>query len=150
MALNVTSTGIDFTPQGGSSVNLLDDYEEGTFTGTLRGDAAAPSTPVTSTGKYTKIGRKVYIQITYNTVDTTGASGNFQITGLPFTADGAYGFGTFHTHGFTRDTSKWVFPNISGGTTIAAMESSSGGAWTDWQITAGSGKYLICDLHYIV
>ena len=29
MALNVLATGIEFTPQGGSSVNLLDDYEEG-------------------------------------------------------------------------------------------------------------------------
>ena len=79
--------GIDFsaTPGTGTS-ELLNDYEEGTFTATLTGSTTAPTTPVTTTARYTKIGRQVTIEVSFLNSNTTGASGNIQVTGLPFTA----------------------------------------------------------------
>ena len=47
--------------EDGQAGNYLDDYEEGTWTGTLIGDTAAPSSSVTATGTYTKIGRQVIV-----------------------------------------------------------------------------------------
>ena len=82
---STSGSGITFpaTASASSDANTLDDYEEGTFTATLKGSSADPSTPVTSTARYTKIGNIVYYQITFDGVNTTGASGNITITSLP-------------------------------------------------------------------
>jgi hypothetical protein len=45
-----------------AAANILDDYEEGTFTATLTA-STAPSSPPTTTGTYIKIGRLVHIQV---------------------------------------------------------------------------------------
>ena len=78
--------GVTFpaTQVASSDANCLDDYEEGTWTGTLTGGTTNPTIPVTATGRYTKIGRVVTVQITFNNVNTLGASGLLGITGLPF------------------------------------------------------------------
>ena len=81
------SSGITFpaTAVAASDANTLDDYEEGTFTATLRGSTTDPSNPVTSTARYTKTGNVVYVQVSFDGVNTTGAAGNITITGLPIT-----------------------------------------------------------------
>jgi hypothetical protein len=73
---------------GTGAGNLLDDYEEGTWTPTC----VCSGQTITTTqaiGKYTKIGRIVHAEcaIIINTVSGT-ASGATTITGLPFTNDG--------------------------------------------------------------
>jgi hypothetical protein len=78
------STGILFGTDT-AAANTLDDYDEGTFTATLAG-ADPPTTPVTTTGYYTKTGDEVYISFEFNNVNTTGATGQIQVTGCPFTA----------------------------------------------------------------
>ena len=77
------STGILFGTDT-AAANTLDDYEEGTWTATLTGSTAAPTTPITAVAIYTKIGRIVTVQIVFNNVNTTGATGNIRITGFPF------------------------------------------------------------------
>ena len=70
-----------------AAANALDDYEEGTFTATLRGSTAEPATLSTSTTAfYVKIGRAVHFSIAIDNKDTTGYSGYVSITGLPFAA----------------------------------------------------------------
>ena len=80
--------GIDFSAtasgSGTMTSELLNDYEEGTWTGTLTGGTTNPTTPVTATGRYTKIGRVVTVQISFSNANTVGASGLIGITGLPF------------------------------------------------------------------
>jgi len=78
--LGTSGTGIDFsaTSSNGTS-ELLNDYEEGTWTGTITGGTFTNLT----TGRYTKIGRQVFASITPNTTNITG---NLVISGLPFTA----------------------------------------------------------------
>jgi hypothetical protein len=73
--------GIDFsaTPGTGTS-ELFDDYEEGTWTPTVAGDATGVIN--TASGQYTKIGNVVYFRCVF------GVQANFtasSIGGLPFT-----------------------------------------------------------------
>jgi hypothetical protein len=79
-------SGINFpaTQVASANANTLDDYEEGTWTATLKGSVSDPTTPVTVTGAYTKVGRLVTVTANFSNVNTTGASGNVTISGLPF------------------------------------------------------------------
>lgn len=87
--IGTSGQGIDFSAtangSGTTTSELFADYEEGTWTGTIRGATTDPTTPVTATGIYTKIGRQVTVGIAFNSVNTTGISGNLEISGLPFT-----------------------------------------------------------------
>ena len=84
-------TGIAFpaTQSASSNANTLDDYEEGNATLTLDGSTTSPTTPITVSAFYTKIGKQVVIEFSFESVNTTGASGNIKITGLPFPIDAA-------------------------------------------------------------
>lgn len=86
---NVWSVIQDFSTAGAyfgtaAAANLLDDYEEGTFTPTVEGSTTAGTcTYLNRAGYYTKVGRQVFVhgRVDYNT--HTG-SGNLRISGLPF------------------------------------------------------------------
>ena len=74
------SGGVVFGATGGAvSSKTLDDYEEGTWTGTAT--AGASSALSVTDEKYTKIGNQVTIQCTIN---FSGASGALNVTGIPF------------------------------------------------------------------
>ena len=55
MATHITSTGVSFEAHGGSSVNLLDDYEEGSYTVTCQNSVTLYA--ASNLASYTKIGR---------------------------------------------------------------------------------------------
>jgi hypothetical protein len=85
--------GIDFSAGGsaaGMTSELLDDYEEGTFTPTLTRASTAPTISYITnpTGKYIKVGRLVYVTLRA-VIDTVSAAGTgaTQITGLPFASN---------------------------------------------------------------
>ena len=133
-----------------SDANCLDDYEEGTWTGTLAGGTTNPTTPVTATGRYTKVGRQVSVQIAFEAVSNVGASGSISITGLPFAnaalrvigAAGAFVGATFS------------------GTLISQIESSassilfygviSSSAWTAATHNPSAGTFFWANLTYTV
>ena len=83
-----TSQGIYLGVTSATASNLLDDYEEGTWTPTLSGTTGSASGVGFSarTGYYTKVGRHVYftgyIELTSF---SSGPSGTATLTGLPFT-----------------------------------------------------------------
>lgn len=80
---NITPTGIFLG--GASTANLLDDYEEGTFTPSVIGQSSAGlCTCSYSQGNYTKIGNMIFFTIKLAWADHTG-TGNMRFTGLPFT-----------------------------------------------------------------
>ena len=90
IVLSTSGSGIDFHNYGsGTNIdsNLLDDYEEGTFTPTLYGGTTAGTfTPASNHGgMYTKIGNIVHCQINVQG-NLTGAAGQPRVGGLPFTA----------------------------------------------------------------
>ena len=78
---------------GTGSANKLDDYEEGTWTPVITQGGSAPSVTYSSrNASYTKIGNMVYAFWDCTTTSVSGGSGQFQITGLPFTANVTAGY----------------------------------------------------------
>jgi hypothetical protein len=139
---NITSTagnfvvgtsgqGVDFsaTPGTGTS-ELLADYEEGTWTGTISVNNFSGTTPTSLDGTYTKIGRTVQIKFTLFASGSNfsiGAGVRSDITGLPYSVSAAIAFsvaGTTGVYGDARAT----------GTTIT-MESIASSAAMFMQFT---------------
>ena len=79
-----SGNGIDFSAASGSAAGstsaILDDYEEGTFTGTIQNSNDS------DTGYYVKIGNRVFWQIDINPITGSTATGQPTLTGLPFTS----------------------------------------------------------------
>ena len=80
--------------QGGISFdtgsNILDDYEEGTWTPTLLGASSNPTVGyVLQTGHYTKTGNTVNLYCRLQTNSRSGGSGTALIGGLPFAHNSA-------------------------------------------------------------
>jgi hypothetical protein len=143
-----TTNGLTFNGDT-AAANALDDYEQGTFTATLKGSVSDPSTAVTTTGRYTKIGDVVSVRVAFASVDTTGASGDATIIGLPFTSSGiSVGGATSNLFGFAGRTSISSYVNNS--TTLSVFATSDGGSFTDIQHSAGAGRWLVCAITYFV
>jgi len=129
-----TGTGTGYT---------LDKYEVGTWTGSLT--AATPPTSVpTATGNYTRIGNLVHFQIKFAAANTSGASGVMEVTGLPFTV--ANGNNSDYSpinaifYGLAYSNSEAiVYRNES---KIRFYNQVDGAAWSNYNITAGTDKYL--------
>ena len=85
LVIGTSGKGIDFSADGnagGMTSEVLDDYEEGTWTPTVAG-----LTLSSALGEYTKIGDMVYCSFIVNSSSITDAN-PYNITGLPFTANG--------------------------------------------------------------
>tara|TARA_B100000902_G_C27213877_1_gene865906 strand:+ start:730 stop:1278 length:549 start_codon:yes stop_codon:yes gene_type:complete len=85
--------GIDFSATAdtsGMTSELLDDYEEGTWTPTASDAATGGNTSSTGDGRYTKIGRMVFVHADMLNVNIASmtSSNNFHIQGLPFANNG--------------------------------------------------------------
>jgi len=76
-----SGAGITFpaTQSASTDANTLDDYEQGTWTPSVGGNA----TYSTQVGRYTKIGRMVYVQAVL-TIGTLGTGATRIVSGLPF------------------------------------------------------------------
>jgi len=89
--IGTSGKGIDFSAttsgSGTMTSELLNDYEEGTFTPTVSGSSSV-GVGVYSVqyGRYTKIGRNVFVQVYLDWSAHTG-TGSMQFTNLPFTSE---------------------------------------------------------------
>lgn len=148
LVVGTAGKGIDFsanTHAAGMTSELLNWYEEGTFTATLTA-TTPPNTPPTTTARYTRVGRLVTVHVDFSNKDTTGASGNYSITGLPFTSanNGTSSIGVTNTFSFaTEPVGAYVLPNSS----IIDLNSTYAGSLTT--SAAGAGKYITLTLTYI-
>jgi len=101
-----SGNGIDFSAtadgSGASNVSeLLDDYEEGTFTLTCTASGGTTITSYGASGRYTKIGRMVHVHIIITISDQGTANGQYlNFIGLPFTSAN-----TFNQVGVAREQS---------------------------------------------
>jgi len=87
LLFDTADKGIYLGVTSATASNLLDDYEEGTFTASFEFASTQPSAGnTTSTGYYTKIGNMVTVWCTLKDVNVTGGSGDARIRGLPFTS----------------------------------------------------------------
>ena len=146
LIIATSGKGIDFsaTPGTGTS-ELLADYEEGTWTGTLT-SVTPPTTPITATGYYTKVGRLVTASIAFRNVDNTGAAGQIKVTGLPFTSNSsAFAIGQMY---MSRAGTSPLILDLSPSTTQVATVDSAGNG-VSWAST-GPGIYGTVQITYMV
>lgn len=137
LVIGTAGQGIDFSAAShaaGMTSELLNDYEEGTWTPVLTfatpGDLSV--TYSTQVGRYTKVGRLVTIAGTVETsaFTHTTASGNLNITGLPFTAMTATGLqtnGQVSAQGWTKAGYTWLVPQISSNASSIYFQGSASG-----------------------
>ena len=124
----LTATGIYLGGTG--SANLLDDYEEGTWTPTIYGvTTAGTTTYFQQAATYTKVGRLVTVQIFLNITGQTGA-GTMRLGGLPFTAGS--GANTFPcsvaADSIALSAGRFPVFSVQGGSTYINMfETATGG-----------------------
>jgi len=96
--------GINFaatSDAGGMASELLDDYEEGTFTPAY----SMSSANTTIVGRYTRVGNMVTLFIKMQVTQTGSSTSLGKITGLPFTVDATASHGTvvFREYSTTGD-----------------------------------------------
>ena len=89
LVIGTSGKGIDFSADGnaaGMTSEVLDDYEEGTWTpGIAFGDASVGVTYHSqTTGYYTKVGRAVTVHCYVALTNKGTSTGSITITGLPF------------------------------------------------------------------
>jgi hypothetical protein len=89
VVIGTSGKGIDFSATAGTGTSeLLADYEEGTYTPSQGGGLTVVGT-FSSTGRYTKIGRMVYVSGTLSsTTSVAAAAGAIIAANLPFSVSG--------------------------------------------------------------
>jgi hypothetical protein len=153
IVMKTAGTGIDFSinsEAAGMTSEILNDYEEGTWQGTLKGSTTDPTTAVVATGRYTKVGRQVSVQIQFAGVDTSGASGRISITGLPFVNSGFRTIGTagaFTGATFTGTLISVIDFNISFIELIGVISNSS---WNEATHNPSAITYFWANVTYSV
>jgi hypothetical protein len=90
------------TQSASADANTLDDYEEGDWTPVLSDGSNNATAAANNSGKYTKIGRTVFISAYVSPSSMGSVSGNLRVTGLPFTAnsDGSTQGGVHANYGY--------------------------------------------------
>jgi len=121
------------TQVASSNVNVLDDYEEGTWTPAITfatpGDLSVAYS--TQNGGYTKIGNTVMLDFNIQTSSFTHttASGDVRVSGLPFTAGGAYP-GSVIFSGVTKATYTDLAPIATNQNTYLIVQAGGSGVAT--------------------
>ena len=126
---------------GTGSSNALNDYEEGTFTPQLLGGTSNPSSTVSGSGEYVKVGKLVFIYIKFHNVNTTGASGYIRITGQPFTPSQTNGPLSMSAYDFDFSGRTSLTAEINN-TEINGITSGDDAGWGLLNFGAGAARYI--------
>ena len=124
--------------------NLLDDYEEGTWTPNWSTAGGSLSYSVQG-GSYTKIGRVVYFKYQLNISGGTAGSGNIEIGGLPFTPNAGLQFGRYplQTSGVNFNGTAFSMYHYISGSNLRILYSFDNSGWavattSDFSVSNGS------------
>ena len=130
ITFSTAGKGVHLGVTSATSSNLLDDYEEGTWSPTHIGGSGTGSF---SGAEYTKVGRKVHIVFSFA---FTSGGGDMQIGNLPFTSsnhscgigreDQTNGYGIYGRIGSSTTTLSLFRINSTDTTNATAYLSSSG------------------------
>jgi hypothetical protein len=119
---SATSLGVYLGVTSATASNLLDDYEEGTWTPTDDSDSGGS---ITAFGRYTKVGRLVTIHFTIR-IDNTFSEHN-RIGGLPFAPSQDTTISSVHGMFVMRSNNRALYGHlISGATYFQLMSSLTG------------------------
>ena len=129
------NAGIYLGVNSATSSNLLDDYEEGTWTATFQGSTH------TQTGYYTKIGNLVFVSV-YGVNFTTTSSVTAAIGGLPFTSSSSsnafFAGAVSHNNYCNNGGGNGYFP-INNTIFSFILENSTSSA----SVNVGGGRYVM-------
>ena len=146
----VAGDGVNFTantPAAGMTSQLLNWYEEGTFTPTWTGSGGNPTvTYVVQTGKYTRIGNVVHFNINMIVSAASGGSGNLGISGLPFNSTSAGVSYVNFAYNFGANAPVTVNQS-AGGNTFICYSSEHGTTNTQSPVSALTGGAF--DLYFV-
>jgi hypothetical protein len=124
LVFETAAKGIYLGVTSATAANLLDDYEEGSFTPEVYHESSDNSTFSNVNGEYTKIGNTVTCQIRVDSGTTGTAGSDLVIGGLPFAvnqAQGNMGIGSWGSNPSSQVGNVFGFnpPKLTkGGTTI--------------------------------
>ena len=108
--------------------NVLDDYEEGTWTPVYRGNSSAGSYSANASGQYTKVGNKVYVNCHLkNITQNSAGSSTIQISGLPFVSSSSQesDIGSVYLNLFSFPTGDYVVATVNPGLSSVLFTSVS-------------------------
>ena len=121
ITFNASGKGVHLGVTSATSSNLLDDYEEGTWTPTISNVTFGTDGNV---GGYTKVGRHVtiafYLDIDSGTFDST----QLQIGGLPFANGTRECIGTIMYNQLDHGTDYQIMPYLNSGQSIIRLYQS--------------------------
>jgi hypothetical protein len=142
VVIGTSGKGIDFSAtadSGGTMASeLLDDYEEGSWTPTITAHTGTNPTlgaSMTSAGCYTKIGNIVTVGFSLGDINLSGTtSGAIKVSGIPFTVHGSHYYNTgaigAHYIDFAREDDKvWKALGVDG---FGIISSDNAAAW-NWE-----------------
>jgi hypothetical protein len=154
LVIGTAGKGIDFSATAnatGMTSELLNDYEEGTWTPTYTTDGTGFTSLTYSIqeGTYTKIGRVVYVRgaIETSAVTKGSASGNVLLAGFPFMNSATYTAMTIsNMAGFDTNQPSALLANISATNAYIQFRAASNGASSALTVsdiaTGAGGNYM--------
>ena len=135
--------GINFTantPASGMTSQLLNWYEEGTWT---PANSSGSATFTTNFARYTRIGRVVHIQLSIS-INTNSDSASLGISGLPYTcATNGWAPSIINTN-----AAQTALMRVASGSTALNAYTVSAETGIPW--SAFSGKYIITQITYSI
>ena len=144
---------------GTGTANKLDDYEEGTWSGSVGAISGATQPSVsggTFTGSYTKIGRVVHVSFYAGPFQMSGTlTSTMAIKGMPFAHGGgdSTNGGVVSTYYITWARPNYVALRVYSGNEAGFLSVNNGGNW-GWEActAAGTGtyRYITGTLQYTV
>ena len=138
-----SGNGIDFSATAhaaGMTSELLDDYEEGTWTPTVATGITTP-TYVTQTGTYTKIGNTVFARCYLSVNGGTLNGGALTIGGLPFAPgsyDGRSGSFAYVGGGMQQASSTDALPTIQVSSSDVYFYKTTGATFTGTSLSSST------------
>ncbi len=161
LVIGTAGKGIDFSADpsaAGMTSELLNDYEEGTWTPTY--DATGATFVYGSqAGTYVKIGSRVFCTVFITTAAGTSAGSGIYagITGLPYTPSGLFnvraGFGIGNSLGFAGDTPTGIYIVEGQAKAFLSYRTAANGASAELNsndFTSGAGNEVWASFWYYV
>ena len=134
------------TPAAGMTSQLLNWYEEGTFTPTVFGTISAGTTTYSNqSGTYTRIGNRVYFEIYVVWTNQTG-TGNLRFGDLPFTSNASapYSVVSLRVNNLALTAGNYPQAYVANNSTNIILEqvATGGGTSADVPIDTSAGVML--------
>jgi hypothetical protein len=138
--------GINFTantPAAGMTSQLLNWYEEGTWTPSLGGT----TTYTQQSGEYTRIGRIVHLRGTLQ-ISVLGTGSTTSVSGLPFNGINKRSSGSCGYYGTTAVNVNQLTPVINSATMSFVSSPAAGTGVTDAPAIFGNGTFIFFTVTY--